>query len=75
MNFLSGLIRPSTKRSANRYAILVSAEEADRLDFPEGNIIESWEQSEDSVMMIVESEADISTSAAQLPGVRGVEKM
>ena len=75
MNFLSGFLRSSAKRTTNRYAILVNTEEADSLEFPDGNIVESWQHSDDCVMMIVESAADLSTSAAHLPGVRGVEKM
>ena len=76
MNFLSGIrqLRPSAKRTP-RYAILVGAAEADRLDFPDATIIESWEQPDGSVMMIVESDTDIAVAAARLPGVRGVEKM
>jgi hypothetical protein len=77
MDFLFRLrqFRSSAKPTPSRYAILVGAEEADDVDFPEANIVESWEQPDGSVMMIVESQNDLSASAARVPGVRGIEKM
>jgi hypothetical protein len=68
-------LRFSRKSNRKRYAVEVGTDEAEELKIPHTKILERWSNSNETVMMIVESSADLAAVAGGLPGVRGIRKV
>lgn len=75
MGVLSNLRVLQKRRHARRYALEVSSDFADSLAFDDAKIVESWESSDNTVTMIVESKSDLRAKAGEIPGVRDIRKM
>lgn len=75
MGVLSNLRVMQKRRHARRYALEVSSEFAECLTIADAKIVESWESSDNTVTMIVESKSDLRERAGALRGVRDIRKM
>jgi len=75
MGILSSLRIFQKRRHARRYALEVSSDFADSLNIGDAKIVESWESSDNTVTMIVESKSDLRERAGEFRGVRDIKKV
>ena len=75
MGMLSSLKIFQKRRAGRRYALEVSSDFAGSLSIDDATIVESWESSDDTVTLIVESKSDLRARASEFPGVRDIRKM
>ena len=75
MGVLSNLRVLQKRRAARRYALEVSSDFADSLIIDDAKIVESWESSDNTVTMIVESKSDLRARVGEFAGVRDIRKM
>jgi hypothetical protein len=69
------IARLTGKPVSNRYAIQIGGQEAGQLNIPDATIIESWENGDGSVILIMESSQDLRPLAHVIPGVHGIQRV